>query len=193
MKIEEVEEDEPQQAQDDQQDDAGSPQGEVAQEEPGDSSQLERPELPQPRGPGERYGNFIMSQFTLQEFLKIRQWCFDLTSSISQKDLEDQNLPLSLEDVTTMQLTMFVEVIASETHSSFMRNYPTLTDKNVDPDTFHSIQLACKRVKEENQHISIMTFLEEANPELPPGPENKKEIEHMTPEKKHQASYFGNR
>ena len=29
------------------------------------------------------------------------------------------------------------------------------------------------------------TFLEEANPELPPDPENKKEIEHMTPENKH--------
>ena len=70
VKVEEVEEDEPQQAQDDQQEDAGSHQREVASEEPGDSSQLERPELPQPRGPGDRYGNFIMSQFTLQEFLQ---------------------------------------------------------------------------------------------------------------------------
>ena len=77
VKVEEVEEDEPQQAQDDQQEDAGPHQREEASEEPGDSSQLERPELPQPRGPGDRYGNFIMSQFTLQEFLKIRQWVFD--------------------------------------------------------------------------------------------------------------------
>ena len=185
VKIEEVVEDEPQQAQDDQQDDACSRQQEVASVFPGYSSQLERPEFPKARGPTERYGNFILSQLTLQEFRKIRQWCFDLTTAIPEEDREDHDLPASAEEVNTMQMAMFVEVIALETHSSFMQTYPTLTHTNVDPHTFHSIQLACRRVKEENQNISIMTFLEEANPELPPDPENKKEIEHMTPENKH--------
>ena len=188
VKIEEEEEEEehePQQVQDDQQEGAGSHQGEVASMEPGDSSQLERPELPQARGPGDRYGNFIMSQFTLQEFLKIRQWVFDLTSNMSEEDREDQNLPLTVEEVNTMQMAMFVDVIATETHSSFMHNYPSFTQTNVDPDAFHDIRLACKRIRKENEHISIMTFLEEDNPELPPDPENKKEIEHMTPENTH--------
>ena len=45
VKIEE-EEHEPQQVQDDQQEDAGSRQGEEVSVEPGDSSQLERPEFP---------------------------------------------------------------------------------------------------------------------------------------------------
>ena len=66
-----------------------------------------------------------------------------------------------------------------------MHNYPIFTHTNLDPDTFRDIQLACKRVKQENEHISILTFLEESDPELPPDPENKKEIEHMTPENKH--------
>ena len=79
---------------------------------------------------------------------------------------------------------MFVDVIATDTHSSFMHNYPRFTRTNVDPDTFHDIQVACKRIRKENEHISIMTFLEEANPKLPPDPENKKEIEHVTPENK---------
>ena len=103
VKIEQEEEGEHQQAQDDQKEDAGSPQGEEKSVEPGNSSQLERPELPQLRGPGDRYGNFIMSQFTPLEFLQIRQWCFDLTSNLSEEDREDQHLPLTVEDVNTMQ------------------------------------------------------------------------------------------
>ena len=55
--------------------------------EPGDSSQLERPELLKARGPGDRYSNFIMSKFTLQEFLKIRQWVFDLTSNMTEEEI----------------------------------------------------------------------------------------------------------
>ena len=92
-----------------------------------------------------------MSQLTLQEFLKSRQWCFDLTSNLSEEDREDQNLPLTVEEVNIMQMAMFVDVIASETHSSFMHNYPNFTHTNLDPDTFHDIQLACKRVKKENE------------------------------------------
>ena len=73
-----------------------------------------------------------------------------------------------------MQMTMFMEVIALETHSGFMHTYPTMTQTNVDPDTFHSVQLACKRVKADNENIHISTFDDDANPELPPDPENKK-------------------
>ena len=60
-----------------------------------------------------------------------------------------------------------------------------MTQINVDHDTFHSIQLACKRIMAENESITFTTFLEEVNPEIPPDPENKKELEHMTPENKH--------
>ena len=65
-----------------------------------------------------------------------------------------------------------------------MQTYPAMTRTNVDPDAFHSIQLACKRVKDENESIQISTFDDDANPEIPHDPENKKEIEHMTPENK---------
>ena len=60
-----------------------------------------------------------------------------------------------------------------------------MTRPEVDPDTFHSIQLSCKRVMKENEHITIDSFQEEDSPEIPEDPENKKEIEHMTPENKH--------
>ena len=76
VKIEEVVEEKPQQALDDQQNDECSPQGEVSSEIPGYSGQLERPEFPPARNAGERYGNFIISQFTLQEFHTIRQLVF---------------------------------------------------------------------------------------------------------------------
>ena len=80
-----------------------------------------------------------MSQFSLQECPKIRQWVFDLTSNLSEEDREDQNLPLTAEEVNTMQMAMFVDVIATETDSSFIHNYPIITQTNLDPDTFHDI------------------------------------------------------
>ena len=60
-----------------------------------------------------------------------------------------------------------------------------MTRTEVDPDTFHSIQSSCKRVMKKNEHITIDSFQEEDNPEIPEDPEKKKEIEHMTPENKH--------
>ena len=60
-----------------------------------------------------------------------------------------------------------------------------MTRTEVDPDTHHSIQLSCKRVMKENGHITIDSFQEEDNPEIPEDPEGKKEIEHMTLESKH--------
>ena len=189
VKIEVEEEHEPQQVQDE---GVGSPQGEGTSTEPGDFGPPERPDFPKGTNPQDRYGNFIMSQFSLQEYLQLRQWVFDLTSNMTEQERQDQNLPLTLEDVNTMSIALFSEVIATESHQSFMIHYPRFTQTDVDPDTFHSIQLSCKHVKEENEHISIMTFLEEDSPEIPEGPENKKEIEHMTPENKHSILETGN-
>ena len=59
---EEEEEPEPQQVQDDQEEGAGSPQGEGASTEPGDFGPPERPEFPKGTNPQDRYCNFIMSQ-----------------------------------------------------------------------------------------------------------------------------------
>ena len=187
VKIEQ-EEHEPHQVQDLQEEvqkeGVGSPQGEETQEEPGNFGQPKRPEFPPGTSPQDRSGNYIMSQFTVKEYFQLRQWVFDLSSGMSEQEREDQNLPLTPEKVSTMAIAMFTEVIATESHQSFMTSYPRFTQTDVDPDTFHSIQLSCKRVKEENEHITIMTFIEEDNPEIPADPENKKEIEHMTPENK---------
>ena len=89
------------------------------------------------------------------------------------------------DDAGTVATAMFIEVIALETHQGLMASYPPFTSTDVDPDTFHSIQLSCKRIKAENGHITIMSFEEEDNPEIPEDPDDKKEIEHMTPENKH--------
>ena len=182
VKIEEQEEHEPQQVQDE---DVGSPQGEGTSTEPGDFGPPERPEFPKGTNPQDRYGNFIMSQFSLQEYLQLRQWVFDISSNLTEQERRDQNLPGTVEEVSTMAIALFTEVAATESHQSFINNYPRIAQSDVDPDNFHSIQLSCKRVKEENENISIMTFLEGDNPELPEDPGLKKEIEHMTPENKH--------
>ena len=163
----------------------GSPKGEETQEETGDSGQTERPEFPPGNSPQERYGKYIMSQFSVQEVHQLREWVFNLTSGLSEQERREQRLPLTPDDVSTMAISMFMEVLAVETHQSFLISYPQMTGTEVDPDTFHSIQLSCKRIKAENEHITIDSFEEEDNPEIPEDPENKKEIEHMSPENKH--------
>ena len=40
-------------------------------------------------------------------------------------------------DVGTMAIALFMEMIATETHQSFMTSYPQFTQTDVDPDTFH--------------------------------------------------------
>ena len=193
VKIEREDEQEPQQVEDVQEEvqqepmeGAGSPQGEETQEEPGDSGQAERLESPPGNSPQERYGNYIMSQFSVQEFNQLRDWVFNLTSGFSEQERREQRLPLTPDDVSTMAISMFMEVLAIETHQGFMSSDPHMTRTEVDPDTFHSIQLSCKRVKKENENITFDSFEEEEdNPEIPEDPENKKEIEHMTRENKH--------
>ena len=78
-----------------------------------------------------------MPQFTLQEYLQLRQWVFDLTSNMTEQERRDQNLPLTVEDVNTMSIALFSEVIAAESHQSFMIHCPRCTQTDVDPDTFH--------------------------------------------------------
>ena len=182
VKIEREEEQEPHQVQEES---VGSLQGEETSEEPGDFGPPERPEFPKGTIPQDRYGNFIMSLFSVQEYLQLRQWVFDLSSNFTEEERRDQNLPLTPEQVSTMAIALFTEVIATESHQSFMTSYPQFTQTDVDPDTFLSIQLSCRRIQAENEHITIMAFLEEDNPEIPEDPESKKEIERMTPENKH--------
>ena len=79
----------------------GSQEREETQEEPGDSDQTERAEFPPGNSPQERYGNFIMSQFSVQEFLQLRQWVFNLTSGLSEEERREQRLPLTPDDVST--------------------------------------------------------------------------------------------
>ena len=110
---------------------------------------------------------------------------FNLSSGLSEQERQEQHLPLTPDDVSTMAISIFMEVLAIETHQGFMSSYPQMTRTEVDPDTFQSIQLSCKRVMKENEHITIDSFQEEDNPEIPEDPENRKEIEHMTPENKH--------
>ena len=81
-------------------------------------------------------------------------------------------------------MVWFVEVMATEPHQDFMKSYPAMTFTNLHHGEFHNMQLKCRRIMAENEHIHITTFEEEDDPEIPKDPKNKKEIEHMTPENK---------
>ena len=163
----------------------GSQEGEETQEQPGYSEEIERPELPPARSPEDRYGNFIMSQFPGKEFLKLREWVFNLRNAIPASERRDNpNIPQSVEDVNTFGMVWFAECIATESHHDFMIAFPTLTGADLDHDEFHAMKLVCKRIMDENQHIHISTLGEEDNPKIPKDPQNKKEIEPLTPENK---------
>ena len=96
-----------------------------------------------------------------------------LAAGLSEQERRDRGLPVTPDDVNTMATAMFIEVIAIESHRDFMSTYPQSTNTDVDPDTFHSIQLSCRRTKEENEHITITSF-EEDNLEIPEDPQDKK-------------------
>ena len=134
--------------------------------------------------PEERYGNFTMSQFSAKDCVKTRQCVFNLSNAIPAEERQDRYLPQTVEDVNTFGMVWFVEVMAIESHGDFMMTYPIMTDTDSDHDEFHDMQLKCKRIMDENEHIHISTSEEEDNPVIPKDPTNKKEIEHMTPENK---------
>ena len=60
---------------------ACSPQGEETAVEPGYSEESEKPELPYADTARKKYGNFIMPQN-----LKLRQWCFNMSTFIPEED-----------------------------------------------------------------------------------------------------------
>ena len=162
-----------------------SQEGEETQEQPGYSEEIERPEFPPARTPEERYGNFLMSQFSGKDLVKIRQWVFNLSNAIPASEREDHpTLPQTVEDANAFGMVWFVEAIATESHHDFMKTFPVMTDTDMDHDEFHEMKLIFKRIMDENEHIHISTFEEEGNPNIPKDPKNKKEIEYMTPENK---------
>ena len=163
----------------------GSQEGEESQEQPGHSEEIERPELPPARSPEDRYGSFIMPQFPGKEYLKLREWVFNLRTAIPASERRDNpNIPQSVEEANALGMVSFAEFIATESHHDFMIAFPNVTGTDLDHDEFHAMKLVCKRIMDENQHIHISTFEEEDNPKSPKDPKNKKEIEHMTPENK---------
>ena len=162
-----------------------SQKGEETQE-PGYSEQTERPELPEAHSAQDRYGNYIMSQFSRKDFIKLRQWAFNLNFAIPFGERADHpTLPQTVEDVNTFAIALFSEVIAQEPHSSFMMTYPAMTQTNITHDEFHEMKLICKRVMDENENIKTSTFEAEDNPKGLGTIQDKKETEHMTPENKH--------
>ena len=96
----------------------------------------------------------------------IRQPVFNLTGAIPLAERQERRLPITPEDVSTLSMVMFSEVIAIESQKDFMMACPPMTHSDVDHDDFHANQLTCKRIKEENEHIHISTFEEEGNPDI---------------------------
>ena len=116
--------------------------------------------------------------------MKIRQWVFNMSNILSAEEREERRLPQSPEEVNAFGMVWFVEFISTQPDSDFMKANPTMTSTDLDHEEFHDMQLKCKRIRGENEHIHISTFEEEDNPDIPKDPNNKKEIEHMTPENK---------
>ena len=119
-----------------------------------------------------------MSQFPVKEYLKLREWCFNLRNAVPAAES-------GMVDVNTFGMVWFAGFISTESHHDFMITFPNMTDTELDHDEFHEVKLVCRRIMGENQHIHLSTFEEEDNPKIPRGPKNKKEIDHMTPENKH--------
>ena len=81
-------------------------------EQPGYPEEIERPELPPARSAEDRYGNFIMSQFPVKEYLKLREWCFNLRNAVLAAERRDNpNIPQSVEDVTTFGMVWFADFL----------------------------------------------------------------------------------
>ena len=51
------------------------PEGEETQEQTGHSDETEKPDLPPARNPLERYGNYIVSQFSAKDLLRSDSGC----------------------------------------------------------------------------------------------------------------------
>ena len=101
-----------------------SQEGEETQEQTGHSEETEKPDLLPARNPMERYGNYLMSHFSAKDYLKIRQWVFNLGNIIAAEEREDRRLPRTVEEVNTFGM---VWLMASESQHDFMISYPTLT------------------------------------------------------------------
>ena len=87
--------------------------------------------MPPARSPEDRYGNFIMSQFPGKEYVKLREWVFNLRNEIPASERRDNpNIPQSVEDVNTFGKVWFAEFIATESHHGFMIAFPSRTDMN---------------------------------------------------------------
>ena len=70
-----------------------SQEGEETQEQTGHSEETEKPDLPPARNSTERYGNYIMSQFSAKDYVKIRHWVLNLGNILTAEERQDQRLP----------------------------------------------------------------------------------------------------
>ena len=52
-----------------------------------------------------------MSQFYVLEFNQLRDWVFNLNSGLSEQERREQHFPLTPDDVSTMAISMFMEVL----------------------------------------------------------------------------------
>ena len=134
-----------------------SQQREETSKQTGHSEVTERPDLPPARNAMQRYGNYIMSQFSAKDYVKIRRWVFNLGNILSAADREGRRLPTTPKEADTFETVWFVEFMSTDAHSGFMKAYPNMTFIDLDPDEIHDMQLKCKRVMDENEHIHIST------------------------------------
>ena len=161
-----------------------SPQGEEPLVGTGDSSKEERPELPYAASSEEKYGNYIVSQLTRFQEQTLRHWVVAMGRFVDRADPDPAPVPRSLEDMNTFQIAMMVDFVADATHQEFHMSFPVLTGLQVSHEDFHELHVVCNDHVRKNSHISVKTFENEDDPQIPVNPHGK-DMEFMIPEDKH--------
>eukprot|EP00435_Cladocopium_sp_Y103_P030044 s1720_g7.t1 len=115
----------------------------------------------------DRFGHFIMGQFSQDHQTCWRHLPFNLRNIAPLDDEPPQNLPQTLEEVSPWPMSLMMEVIASEQFHTSMETWQPAMCMEVSYDKMHELRLAATKVKVDTQDIHLHHFEEDAKPELP--------------------------
>eukprot|EP00435_Cladocopium_sp_Y103_P034633 s133_g9.t1 len=116
----------------------------------------------------ERFGQFIMSHFSEADQLCWRQLVLGLRNVNVREEGEDPpNLPQTLDEVTPWQMTLMMELIASERFHAIMTIWTPALGIDISYDKMHELRLEAEAVKLKTKDIHLHHFANDAKPELP--------------------------
>ena len=122
-----------------------------------DLAQINRPE--------DRYGCFIVRQLKREHQSMLRDLCINSQVVLQGDDLEG-GPPLRRETVGYFSLLFFMEFVADTSLTSFLEDYASSTQAQIQYDTYHEFHLEVKRVFEANKQITVDNFENVEEPDL---------------------------